>query len=185
VARSFSLLLVFFLSACAELPAVVDPEPKPAAPRARLADSAPGEVVIVINNNAAGGRHAGLFAGGQLSDPSGSYVTVRSSDPRWPGASLDDYVAFQLEDGDDVRVYRFRLKAPDAAVIEQRVRSAGFTAPLFCAATVQNQLAGVGPFADIAEITWTSPSALAQRLDLALRRPAVAGACLRPSGKAC
>jgi hypothetical protein len=185
VARSAALLLAFFLAACADLAPIDDLAPERAGRRARLADVAPDEVVIVINNNAAGGRHSGLFAGALLSDPSGTYVDVRSRDPRWPGSTLDDYVEFQLEDGKDVRVYRFRLSKPDFAVIEQRVRSTGFTAPLFCAVAVQNQIAGVGPFADIVDNGWTSPSALAKRLDLLLRKPVVAGTCLRPSGKSC
>ena len=185
MARRVPLLLVFFLAACADLSPVGDAEPKQAGPRARLADVAPDEVVIVINNNAAGGRHSGMFAGRELSDPSGSYVFQRSSTPGWPGASLDDYVAFQLEDGNNVRVYRFRLAGRDFAEIERRVRSAGVTAPLFCAVAVQNQIAGVGPFAGIAETGWTSPSALARRLDTLVGSPVAPGACLRPSGKHC
>ena len=185
MARGIPLLLVFFLAACADLSPVDDPDPKQPVPRARLADVAPDEVVIVINNNAAGGRHSGLFAGRELSDPSGSYVFQRSNTPGWPGTSLDDYVAYQLEDGRNVRIYRFRVKAPEFAEIERRIRATGVTAPLFCAVAVQNQIAGVGPFAGIAETGWTSPSALARRLDALVGRAATAGACLRPSGSPC
>jgi hypothetical protein len=137
-----------------------------------LPDAAPEEVVVVINNNAIGGTHAGFFAGALLSDPSGSYLEKRALDPNWKGASLADYVAFQLEDGDNVRVYRFRLNAKDFSVVEQRVRSAGITPPLFCAVAVQNQIAGVGPFAALEPTGWTSPAALAERLDLMVRPPA-------------
>lgn len=180
MARCLCLLLVLALAACAGLPADRN------GPGARPAPDVPrGEVAIVINGNAAGGRHAGLFAGPWLSDPSGSYVTQRSSAPQWPGPSLADYVAFQLEDGEDVRVYRFRLSEPEFAEIERRVRSASETMPLFCAATVQSHIAGVGPFKDIADTFWTSPSALAQQLHRLVGRPQVAGACLRPSGTPC
>jgi hypothetical protein len=185
VARSACLLFVFLLAACADLSPIDDPGTRRAGPRARLADVGQDEVVIVINNNAAGGRHSGLFAGSELSDPSGSYVVQRSSSSGWSGPSLDDYVTFQLEDGDNVRVYRFSLQSRDFAEIQRRVRAAGVTAPLFCAVTVQNQIAGVGPFAGIGEIGWTSPSALARRLDELVSRPVAAGACLRPSGNSC
>jgi len=185
VARSVRLLLVFLLAACADLVPIDDPEPSLGGPRARLRDVAANEVVVVINNNAAGGRHSGLFAGRELSDPSGSYVSQRSGTPGWTGPSLDDYVAFQLEDGTNVRVYRFTLQARDFAEIERRVRNAGATAPLFCAVTVQNQIAGVGPFAGIGETGWTSPSALARRLDELVGGSVTAGACLRPTGNSC
>ena len=186
MARGIRLLLAFLLGACAQLPPELDPQEKFAALRDRLREAAPGEVVIVINNNAIGGTHAGMFAGNLLSDPSGSYVSHRSRDPRWPGPSVADYVAFQLEDGDNVRVYRFSLEAPEFAEIVARVRGAGPTPPLFCAVALQNQIAGVGPFSRIERIGWTSPSALAVRLDAAVTGNSVtAGACLRPSGAAC
>ena len=183
MARSPSLLSVLLLAACAGLPT---DENAPARRGARPAPDVPrGEVVVVINGNAAGGRDAGLFAGPWLSDPSGSYVTQRADSPQWPGPSLADYVAFQLEDGDDVRVYRFKLREADFAEIERRVRSAGSTMPLFCAATVQSQIAGIGPFSSIADTFWTSPRALAEQLAALAANPALAGACLRGSGAPC
>lgn len=178
--RGPGLLSALLLCACAGLPA------DPNAPAARPAPDVPrGEVAIVINGNAAGGRHAGLFAGPWLSDPSGSYIAQRSGSAQWPGPSLADYVAFQLEDGDDVRVFRFRLSERDFAEVERRVRSAGATPPLFCAATVQSQIAGVGPFKEIPDTFWTSPKTLAAHLQQLLGRPSIAGACLRPSGAPC
>ncbi|HVP08590.1 MAG TPA: hypothetical protein VMT02_03635 [Burkholderiales bacterium] len=178
--RVLGLLPALLLSACAGLPA--DPDGRGARP---ARDVPRGEVAIVINGNAAGGRHAGLFAGPWLSDPSGSYVSQRSGSADWPGPSLADYVAFQLEDGDDVRVFRFRLSERDFAEVERRVRSAGATPPLFCAATVQSQIAGVGPFKEIPDTFWTSPKTLASHLQQLLGRPSIAGACLRPSGTPC
>lgn len=180
MARSYALLLVVALTACAGLAPDRDrpgERPAPDVPR--------GEVAIVINGNAAGGRHAGLFAGPWLSDPSGSYVTERSGSPQWPGPSLADYVAYQLEDGEDVRVYRFKLSETEFAEVERRVRGASATMPLFCAATVQSQIAGVGPFREIADTFWTSPKALALQLQRLVGRPSIAGACLRASGGAC
>ena len=181
--RNSGLLLAFLLAACAQLP--VDEN----APSRRGARPAPDvqrdEVAIVINGNAAGGRHAGLFAGPWLSDPSGTYVAQRAEAAQWPGPSLADYVAFQLEDGEDVRVFRFRLSEHDFTEVERRVRSAGETMPLFCAATVQSQIAGVGPFKDIADTFWTSPNALAQQLQRIAGGPGSHGTCLRPSGRPC
>jgi len=150
-----------------------------------MAEPAGLEVVIVINNNAIGGSHAGMFAGGHLSDPSGSYLEVRSRDPAWPGVSLNDYVRFQREDGEDVRIYRFRLEARNFALIDERLRNESPTPPLFCAAAVQNHIAGIGPFAGIETVGWTSPSALAERLDALLHARSAAAACVRPSGAPC
>lgn len=165
------MLFSLLLGGCAgvlpaDAPAKLVPHPD------HLPDAGADEVVVIINNNAIGGTHAGFFAGALLSDPSGSYLEKRALDPNWKGASLADYVAFQLEDGDNVRVYRFKLKAEEFSVIAQRIRSAGVTPPLFCAVAVQNQIAGVGPFVAIETTGWTSPAALAERLDLLVRRPA-------------
>ena len=183
MARSHRLLPLFLLAACAGLP--LD-ENAPARRGARPAQDVPrGEVVVVINCNAAGGRHAGLFAGPWLSDPSGSYATQRAESPSWPGPSLADYVAFQLEDGDDVRVFRFKLSEPEFAEVERRVRSAGTAMPLFCAATVQSQIAGIGPFKEIADTFWTSPKALALQLDRLAGIPGKGGQCTRPTGRPC
>ncbi len=168
MARGCLLLLAILLGGCAgvlpaDAPAKLVPHPD------HLPDAGPDEVVVIINNNAIGGTHAGLFAGGLLSDPSGSYVEKRSLDSNWKGPSLSDYVAFQLDDGDNVRVYRFKLNAKDFSVVEQRVRGAGVTPPLFCAVAVQNQIAGVGPFVGLEPTGWTSPAALAERLDPLVR----------------
>ncbi|HWQ39050.1 MAG TPA: hypothetical protein VNM24_10655, partial [Burkholderiales bacterium] len=144
--RLFCLVLAL-LGACANvrIPPEEGAGPVRVPPEPRLAEPEATEVVVVINHNAIGGTHAGMFAGARLSDPSGSYVSERSRDPAWRGPTLNDYVRFQLEDGEDVRVYRFRLEARDFAMIDERLRAEGVTAPLFCAATVQNHLAGVGP----------------------------------------
>ena len=177
-------LVLACLGACSQLP----PAPEPAqalAPARRLAQPSELEVAIVVNNNAIGGSHAGMFAAGRLSDPSCSYVSLRSRDPAWPGVSLDDYVRFQLEDGENVRIYRFRLAARDFAVIDERIRNESITPPLFCAAAVQNHIAGVGPFSGIATVGWTSPSALAERLDALVGARDTAAACVRPSGVPC
>src|SRR5512147_2217868 len=120
-------LILACLGACSQLPPP-PPESAQAAVR-RLAQPSEYEVAIVVNNNAIGGSHAGMFAGGRLSDPSGSYVSVRSRDPAWRGVSLDDYVRFQRQDGEDVRIYRFRLEAHDFAVIDGRLRNESPTPP--------------------------------------------------------
>lgn len=178
--RGSGLLLALLLAACAQLQFDEN------APARRGAPDVPrGEVAIVINGNAAGGRHAGLFAGPWLSDPSGSYVTQRANALEWPGPSLADYVAFQLEDGADVRVYRFRLRETDFAEVERRVRSSGSTMPLFCASAVQSHIAGVGPFKDVADTFWTSPNSLALQLQRLAGDPGKGGSCQRPSGKPC
>ena len=150
-----------------------------------LPDPAPYEVVVVVNMNSAVGTHAGLFVGSLLSDPAGMYRQARSEDPKWKGPSLADYVRFQMEDGERVLVYRFRLTQTDADVIADRVRRYGWGKPLYCAADVQNQIAGVGPFATVQPVGWTSPASLgAQMHELTNGRKRL-GACVWPDGLAC
>jgi hypothetical protein len=151
----------------------------------RLPEPESSELVVVVNNNAFGGSHAGLFIGARLSDPSGNYASDRSRDPAWRGPSLADYVDYQMHDGDKVLVYRFRLDPAAFATVDARVRDWGGTAPLFCAAAVQNQIAGVGPLAGVGTVGWTSPSALAQLLDGLTIGGTALGSCLRPDGARC
>jgi hypothetical protein len=174
----WALVLASVLSGCAGLPPIAERT-------AADVGLEPNEVAIVINYNAMGGAHAGLIAGGLLSDPAGSYVAARRQSPEWRGLSLADYMQFQLEDGPNVRAYRFRLERKEFAEIEKRVREQSFTAPLFCAATVQSQIAGVGPFAGMATSWWTSPSALGEKLEALLAARLVAGRCEGPKGAPC
>lgn len=139
-------------------------EPAPVAD-IRLAEPAPDEAVVVINDNALGGNHAGLFAGDRLIDPAGSYFGVRGEDKQWPGPTLADYARYQSTDGLRVRVYRFRLAPGAMAQLRQRIADAGPTPPLFCAAAVQNLLADIAPFDAIKRIGFTTPTALGRRLD--------------------
>jgi hypothetical protein len=139
-------------------------EPAPIA-TIRLAEPAFDEAVVVINDNALGGNHAGLFAGDRLIDPAGSYFGVRREDKTWSGPTLADYARYQTTDGLKVRVYRFRL-SPDAMVqLRQRIADAGPTPPLFCAAAVQNLLVDLAPFDAITRTGFTIPTALGKRLD--------------------
>ncbi|HEX7971589.1 MAG TPA: hypothetical protein VF501_05160, partial [Thiobacillus sp.] len=111
-----------------------------------VAEPAPNEVVVVVNDNAPGGNHAGLFAGSLLIDPAGSYFGVRRQDKAWRGPTLADYVRYQTVDGTKIRLYRFRLPPQTFDAIVQRIRDAGPTPPLFCASAVQNLLAEIPPF---------------------------------------
>ena len=151
----------------------------------KLAEPAPDEVVVVINDNALGGNHAGMFAGSLLIDPAGSYFGTRGEDTSWQGPTLADYARFQSIDGPDIRLYRFRLQQPAFATIEQRVRAAGFTPPLFCASAVQNLLVGVPPFDKVGHIGWTSPTALGHELDPLTRGDAAAGQCQKLDATPC
>lgn len=177
------------VSACAQLP-IQDAAPGHAAPD-RLAESIcldePGsnEVVIVINDNSDVASHAGLFAGPLLSDPSGTYRGTRSEDKAWYGPTLRDYLAFQMKDGPSVRSYRFNLAQADFVNIELRVASAGWTIPLFCAASVQDYLAGIGPFKILESVWWTSPRELGVLLDSIIRGPGKPGRCEMPDGRPC
>jgi hypothetical protein len=157
------------------------------APRAliKLAEPAANEVVVVINDNAFGGNHAGLFAGSLLIDPAGSYYGMRGEDKAWAGPTLADYAHYQTADGLNIRFYRFRLQQQAFATIEQRIRAAGFTPPLFCASAVQNLLVGVPPFDKVGHIGWTSPTALGHELDPLTRGDAAAGQCQKLDATPC
>ncbi|HQT00252.1 MAG: hypothetical protein B7Y26_06120 [Hydrogenophilales bacterium 16-64-46] len=139
-------------------------EPAPVA-TIRLAEPAVDEAVVVINDNALGGNHAGLFAGDRLIDPAGSYFGVRGEDKTWSGPTLADYTRYQTTDGLKVRVYRFRLSPDAMAQLRQRIADAGPTPPLFCAAAVQNLLVDLAPFDAITRTGFTTPTALGKRLD--------------------
>ncbi len=159
-------------------------EPFP-TPAIRLAEPGPDEVVVVINDNALGGNHAGLFAGDLLLDPAGSYFGMRGRDADWPGPTLADYARYQTTDGPDVRVYRFRLQAGAFDEIRRRIRDAGPTPPLFCASAVQNLLVGIAPFDGIGEAGFTTPTALGHRLDRLTRGSGAVGECQKLDASPC
>lgn len=182
---------VFLLAALSvAAPAAADDAPNwntapPARVTIRLAEPAPDEVVVVINDNALGGNHAGLFAGSLLIDPAGSYVGVRGEDQSWQGPTLADYARYQTVDGPNIRLYRFRLQPEAFASIEQRIRASGSTAPLFCAVAVQNLLVGVPPFDTIESTGWTTPTALGRELDTLTQGEAAAGECQKLDASPC
>lgn len=143
----------------------------------KVAEPALNEVVVVINDNALGGNHAGLFAGKHLIDPAGSYFGRRGMDTAWSGPTLADYARFQTVDGLKIRLYRFLLKPTAFAEIERRVREAGPTPPLFCAVTVHNLLADAAPFEAVERTGWTTPAALGRLLDGLMQGEELIGEC--------
>lgn len=151
----------------------------------RLSEPGANELVVVINYNAPFGNHAGLFAGTRLSDPAGSYRSVRSRLPEWREPSLVDYVAYQMSDGWRIQIYRFDLSGHELSAVLGRLTEADRGMPLFCAAAVQNAIAGIGPFQSIPATWWTSPAALADRLDALLDEGGIVGVCRRIDGSAC
>ncbi len=183
-----ALVLSSLLAACAHRQS--RPEtPAPAwmngdSDRLSIADIGDHEVVVVINNNTKM-LHAGLWAGGQLLDPAGSYLATRGQDKAWPGAGLQDYVRFQLDDGPVVKLYRFTLGDGAFARIEERVAKAGGTIPPFCAAKVQGVLSGIEPFQAVADPFLVSPAGLAEALDDILLAAPTTGRCQWPNGLSC
>lgn len=150
-----------------------------------LPDPGEREVVVVLNYNSPAGNHAGLWAGPLLADPAGSYLAVRRWDRNWSGPSLTDYVRYQMEDGDRVLSYRFTLPEDEFETIRQRILQAGPTTPLFCGAAVQNLIAGIGPFARVPAVYWSSPAELADHLAPLHGQPDSPGVCQWPDGEAC
>jgi hypothetical protein len=184
----WALVSALFLSSCAssvKIPLTVAPVAGNGYPE-KLTLEEPGaqEVVVVINYNMKV-QHAGMFAGPTLLDPAGSYLNVRSRRDGWPGVSLQDYVRFQLEDGPDIRLYRFFLSASQFVQIKARVDEAGTTPPLFCAAKVQNILSGVAPFESLPDAWLVSPARLAEYLDDVIVTNTGSGECRWPNGASC
>lgn len=159
-------------------------EPPPEAD-IRLVEPAPDEVVVVLNVNAIGGNHAGLFAGKMLIDPAGSYLSVRGQDKDWKGPTLRDYARYQTVDGLKIRFYRFRLPPHAFAAMLQRIREAGATPPLFCASAVQNLLASLEPFDAIKRVGWTTPTALSRALDPLTQGEGALGECQKLDASPC
>ena len=178
----FALLAVAPLHAD-DLPYLNSEQPPEAV--SHLTEPLSDEVVVVINDNAFGGNHAGLFAGKLLIDPAGSYVGVRAEDKDWSVPTLADYARYQSVDGLNIRLYRFHLQAQAFAAIEQRIHNAGATPPLFCASAVQNLLAGISPFEAIESTGWTSPSALGHLLDPLTRGEGAMGLCQKLDASPC
>ncbi len=179
------VLAAALLAGCASTPWAESRQGRwPLVPE-KLPDPAPNEVVIVVNMNSAVGTHAGMFVGSLLSDPAGMYLQARSEDRKWKRPTLSDYVRFQMEDGDRVLAFRFYLDQRDADAIAARVREHGWGMPLYCAADVQNQIAGIGPFRTIKPIGWTSPAQLGEQLHYLANGTLKLGACVWPDGKLC
>jgi hypothetical protein len=186
--RMNSIVWLLVLLAVSPLHAAEAPNWNTVAPPVvviKLAEPGPDEVVVVINDNALGGNHAGLFAGGLLLDPAGSYFGVRGEEADWQGPTLADYARYQTVDGPNIRLYRFRLQPEAFASIEQRIRSSGFTPPLFCASAVQNLLAGVAPFVNLEHTGWTSPAELGRVLDKLTHGTAATGECQMLDARPC
>lgn len=150
----------------------------------QMKEPEPFEVVVVVNDNN-NQVHAGMFVGKEVVDPAGSYLRVRESERNWPGPTLKDYTHFQLEDGPEVRLYRFNLSSEAFARLKARVEHIGFTPPLFCAAKVQNMISGIPPFQNVPDAWLVSPAVVGQHLDLIIRDNHAAGACNWPDGSSC
>ncbi len=186
-----ALAAAALLAACAGAPAREGLAPAPVScagsdsASIKLVEAGADEIVIVINNNAALGNHAGLFLGDRLSDPAGSYRHLRSASDGWQQPSLKDYVAFQRSDGERVEAYRFRLDESTRAEIAARLPEADAALPLFCGSAVNNAIAGSGPFAAIGKVWWTSPAAVAAELDAIIAADPALGRCELPDASPC
>lgn len=182
----FALGLLLLLTACAGVPPVpyAPPPPLNQTSDLRLREPDSSEVVVVVNDNN-NQVHAGMFVGSTLVDPAGSYLRVRGGERDWPGVTLKDYIHFQLEDGPEVRLYRFHLSGEALASLKTRVEQVGFTPPLFCAAKVQNLISGIPPFQNVPDAWLVSPAVVGQHLDVILRDNRASGVCNWPDGSSC
>lgn len=109
------------------------------------------EIIIVVNNNGIG--HVGFIVGSGknavLYDPGGSYYVkdeygsiMRGSGDTFQEneVNLDDYLAFQREDGPKVKAYLFIIPKQQADIIRKNVDDFGGCSPLFCATCTTNVL---------------------------------------------
>ena len=144
-------------------------------PIVEVGEPGENEIVIVINDRLG---HAGVFVGSLLEDPGGSYFdTHQDIDP-----TLEDYIKYQLSDGPNVTIYRFKLSLADFSAIGSGTATSN-GGEFFCAATVQCLISGVGPFKSIPLVGYPIfPSALAARLKLLVT---AVGQCQTPNGKPC
>ena len=188
-----ALLCAGLLAACvsalpleSELDPTVDNDlPSAEMPATHLQEPGQDEVIVVVNNSSGIGNHAGIFVGRRLSDPAGSYRFVRSQVKGWKRPTLNDYIAYQLVDGERVQSYRFALTESELSAIAARLPTADAAAPLFCASATNNALAGIGPFATIKPVNWMSPAAVADELDAILKANPGIGRCALPDGSPC
>nr|WP_245181237.1 hypothetical protein [Sinorhizobium mexicanum] len=112
-----------------------------------------------------------------LYDPNGSYPSKEFGSDRtlWgPGASLKDYVRYQLTDGPAVTVRRYDTNAAQEREIQERIEQIGGSPitneglpGMGCTTGVSRAIDGVGPFGKIDETMW--PSKLDEQLERARR----------------
>jgi RHS repeat-associated protein len=135
--------------------------------------------VVVVNNNLPGtGLHSGAWIGNQgdpvLYDPNGSYHSGTRGDEGIFGeeeASLQDYIAFQGLDGDDVQIYTFNTTPEEEAALVARLDKSEVVDPGFfsCAISTAALLDGIGPFKNLgAHLT---PRGLGRSLEQLQGRP--------------
>lgn len=143
------------------------------------------ETVVVINQNGIGG-HAGLFVtnGGDgqslIYDPYSDYnpnkqcgskcknmageirdvlYPPRGSDGTIWAGNLDDYVKYQMTDGENVKTYRFKTTPEEEQKIAENAGTLGDSGAFFintCASNVSAALQGVGPFKGLESYRWPS-----------------------------
>ena len=115
----------------------------------------------------------------------GTNIPVAAPPKGWRRPTLNDYVGFQMNDGQRVQSYRFALPEAEASAIAARLPAADAAAPLFCASAVNNALAGIGPFAGIKPVNWMTPAAVAEQLEAILAANPGIGRCVLPDGSSC
>ena len=125
--------------------------------------------VVINNNNAVIGTHAGLVVGSGkdavLYDPGGSYHNDdKGSGDALYGRSvnLSDYIKYQKLDGPDVQTYTFPTTPAEEAAIKARIEGNGSRGPGYCAADTSRALDGIGPFKNLG--TSATPSGLGRSL---------------------
>ncbi|QLI81201.1 hypothetical protein HZU75_06460 [Chitinibacter fontanus] len=109
------------------------------------------ETTVVINNNTPlTGTHAGAVIDGNIYDPGGHYFQDRRLQygEEFQG-SLQDYLRYQREDGNDVQTYTFPTSSEDEAKILERIDNSPTENGGFCATSVRDTLSGIGPFKNL------------------------------------
>lgn len=145
----------------------------------KVAVKTPYKIVMVLNDNTVlAGTHAGMILVApdsfQIYDPNGSFKfegVAGGSLNLFPiegienqRRAFEEYIRFQLINGERVFIYKFFVSKSEFFQIEERILEEACGSFLNCSLCASTAIAGIGPFKDI-ESGIFFPSKLKKALD--------------------